>query len=125
MSTLKPSRLSSSATSRASLIGSFSGASASGYLALPMTSAYRSPAAKDGAMKAAAKINVRSNTRRIFMLRRSSKKGAGFPLAPRRHYSTHRALSNRGRGASTACNIELIATIDRNMDSPGRIGAAL
>src|SRR5437588_12371607 len=72
MSTLKPSRLSSSATSRASLIGSLGGASASGYFALPITRARRSPAANDGTIDATAKIKVRNSARRVFILRRSS-----------------------------------------------------
>src|SRR6185437_3625141 len=74
-STLKPSRLSSSATSRASLIGSLSGASASGYLELPMTSAKRS-AASDLSTGAIAKIAVTSNARQILMRRGSSQPGA-------------------------------------------------
>src|SRR4051794_8796313 len=77
ISTLKPSRLSSSATSRASLIGSFSGASASGYLALPMTSAKRSaPAAADGTIGATDKTEIKNNTRRILIKRQSSQQGA-------------------------------------------------
>src|ERR1700760_1392008 len=75
ISTLKPSRLSSSATSRASLIGSLSGASASGYLELPITSANRS-AANDGLTGAIAKIEVTSNARQILMQRGSSQQGA-------------------------------------------------
>src|SRR6185437_12895494 len=74
-STLKPSRLSSSATSRASLIGSLSGASASGYLELPITSAKRS-AASDRSTGAIAKIAVTSNARQILMRRGSSQQGA-------------------------------------------------
>src|SRR5690242_1524943 len=79
ISTLKPSRLSSSATSRASLIGSLSGASASGYLALPMTSAKRSArvsAATDRLTGATTKIEITSNAKQIFMRQRSSQQGA-------------------------------------------------
>src|SRR5258705_4157866 len=74
-STLKPLRLSSSATSRASLIGSLRGASASGYFALPMTSANRS-AATDGAIDATDKIEITSNARRVLIPRRFNHKGA-------------------------------------------------
>src|SRR5438105_14233161 len=77
MSTLKPSRLSSSATSRASLIGSLSGASASGYFSLPITRAKRSLAANDGTVDATEKINVRSSARRVFILRRFNSPTSG------------------------------------------------
>src|SRR5579863_3873681 len=99
MSTLKPSRLSSSATSRASLIGSFKGASASGYFELPTTSAKRSPrsAASDGTIGATATIRVTSNASRILMRRPSSQQGAdsssrlGDLTLRKPHYQTGRA----------------------------------
>jgi hypothetical protein len=43
-------------------------------------------------------------------------KARRFQLAPRRHYSTHIALSNRPRGASINCETWFIATIDRDND---------
>src|SRR5437016_4954039 len=74
---LKPSRLSSSAISRASLMGSLRGASASGYFALPITSAIRSaPAAPAGTIGASDKIEIKRNARRILIRRRSSQQGA-------------------------------------------------
>src|SRR6267154_4798883 len=78
-STLKPLLLSSPATSRASLIGSLRGASASGYFALPMTSANRS-AATDGAIDASDKIEITSNARRVLIPRRSNPQGADSSL---------------------------------------------
>src|SRR5258705_2114585 len=81
-STLKPLRLSSSATSRASLIGSLRGASASGYFALPMTSANRS-AATDGAIDATDIIEITSNARRVLISRRSKQQGADSSLRRR------------------------------------------
>src|SRR3954469_17516908 len=119
ISTLKPSRLSSSATSRASLIGSFSGASASGYFALPMTSAKRSPAAKDGAIDATEKIKVRNNARRIFIITAVQPKKRRSELAPRRPYSTQTALSNEPRRPSTACEVVI------NCDNSPRRGAGI
>src|ERR1700681_2792775 len=78
-STLNPSRLSSSATSRASLIGSLRGASASGYFALPITSANRSaPAA--GTIGGADNTKITSNARRILIPRRSNQQGADSSL---------------------------------------------
>src|SRR6188508_1193351 len=88
ISTLKPSRFSSSATSRASLIGSFSGASASGYFALPITSAKRSPAPNEGAIDDADKSKETSNARRIFIVTAVQPKKRRSQLAPRRPYST-------------------------------------
>src|ERR1700730_13492453 len=80
-STLKPSRLSSSAMSRASLMGSFRGASASGYFALPMTSANRSaPAATDGSIGVTDKTKITSKARRVLMPRRSNQQGADSSL---------------------------------------------
>src|SRR6202012_4868330 len=76
ISTPKPSRLSSSATSRASLMGSLSGASASGYLASPMTSAKRSAAAADRLTGITAKIEIISNAKQILIRRESSQPGA-------------------------------------------------
>src|SRR3954454_10895492 len=105
ISTVKPSRLSSSATSRASLIGSLGGASASGYFALPITSAKRSPAANDGAVDDAEKSKVSSNTRRIFIITTVQLKKRRSKLAPRRPYSTQTALSNDPRRPSTACEV--------------------
>src|SRR5262249_26313778 len=70
-----PSRLSSSATSLASLIGSLRGASASGYFELPMTRANRSPAANDGAAATADKRPIRRKEMPIFIRRRSKRKG--------------------------------------------------
>src|SRR5882672_12403471 len=118
MSTLKPSRLSSSATSRASLSGSFSGASASGYFALPITSAKRSPAPNDGAIDNAEKNNVRSNARRIFIITAVQPKQRRYQLAPRRPYSTQTALSNDPRRPSTACKVVI------NCDNSPRGGGA-
>ena len=123
ISTLKPSRLSSSATSRASLIGSFSGASASGYFALPITSAKRSPAASDGTIDATEKINVTSNARRIFIMTaiqitQSSQKGAdpslrlGDLTLRKPHYQTAPAARQ------PLARPSLIATINR--DEAGR-----
>src|ERR1700687_763789 len=96
--------------SRASLIGSFSGASASGYLALPMTSAKRSAAAAtDGRIGATDKLKVTSNARRMLIARRSSQQGADSSsrlgdLNPRKpHYQTGLASPVnwlRGRGFS-------------------------
>src|SRR5260370_10733151 len=84
--------------SRACLMGSFKGASASGYLALTITRANRSaPAATDGTIGATDKIKVTSNARRILMRRRSSKQGADSSsrlgdLNPRKpHYQTELA----------------------------------
>src|SRR5207244_1741658 len=115
MSTLKPSRLSSSATSRASLIGSLSGASASGYFALPITRAKRSPAANDGTVDATETINVRSSARRVFILRRSSSPtGADSSLRlgdltlRRRHYQT--AVAHRQPLAQQRLSRQLTAT---------------
>src|ERR1700749_72471 len=69
VSTVKSSRLSSSAMLRASLIGSLSGASASGYFALPITSANRSAAtAADGTIGANENAKRASNERRIVIL---------------------------------------------------------
>src|ERR1700704_5073568 len=72
VSTSKPSRLSSTAISLASLMGSFSGASASGYFALPMTRANLSRAAHDWATGALETIKISSNARRNFIRRRST-----------------------------------------------------
>src|SRR6202012_5001127 len=73
ISTVKPSRLSSSATLRASATGSFRGASASGYFALPITSAKRSAAtAEDGTIGASENAKRASNERRIVILLPSS-----------------------------------------------------
>src|SRR5450759_2772471 len=82
--------------SRASLIGSLSGASASGYFELPITSANRSPrsAAPDGTIGVTDKIRETSKARRILMPRRSSTQGADSSsrlgdLNPRKpHYQT-------------------------------------
>jgi hypothetical protein len=57
-------------------MGSLSGASASGYLALPMTSAKRSAAAADRLTGATAKIEIISNAKQILMRRESSQQGA-------------------------------------------------
>src|SRR6187549_3849292 len=94
ISTLKPSRLSSSATARASLIGSLSGASASGYLALPMTSANRSAAAAAGTIGKTDKIEISNKARRVLIKYQSSQQGADTSLrlgdlTPRKpHYQT-------------------------------------
>src|SRR5581483_736660 len=82
ISTVKPSRFNSSATWRASLIGSFRGVSASGYLALPITSAKRSPAADEGAVQATEKISDSSRARLVFITQGSSEKGADSSLRP-------------------------------------------
>src|SRR3954452_6742061 len=95
ISTEKPLRLSSSATSRASLIGSFSGLSASGYLELPMTNAKRSPAANEGAVGTSETSNGRRRRRkRIFIIsavqpkrRRSSLRRGDLNLRSQ-HYQT-------------------------------------
>src|SRR5436190_2846562 len=114
ISTLKPSRLSSSATSRASLIGSFSGASASGYFALPITSAKRSPAPNEGAIDDAEKSNVRSNARRIFIINAVQPKSAdpslrrGDLTLRKLHYQTTPA------GRQPLAKSSLIATIHRD-----------
>src|SRR6185437_16707663 len=64
------------------LMGSFSGASASGYFALPITSAKRSPAAGDGVVQTAEKRAIRRKARLVFIRRRSKKKGADAACAP-------------------------------------------
>ncbi|TDM97333.1 hypothetical protein CEE87_12810, partial [Lactobacillus crispatus] len=71
-----------SATSRASLTGSFSGASASGYFALPITSAKRSPAAMDRVGDAIEKISVASKARRIFIIAANPDRGIPMEMAP-------------------------------------------
>src|SRR5215475_2286123 len=63
-------------------MGSFSGASASGYFALPITSAKRSPAAGDGVVQTTEKRAIRREARLVFILRRSKKKGADPARAP-------------------------------------------
>src|SRR3984885_4929844 len=81
VSTVKPSRLSSSAMLRVSLIGSFNGASASGYFALPITSANRSAAsAGDGTTGASANTKTASNERRIVILLPSSQFSASVQV---------------------------------------------
>src|SRR6516162_3789005 len=114
-STVKPSRLSSLATSRASLIGSFRGASASGYFALPMTRANRSAAMPvEGKTGAIDRIKSANNEWRILIRRQSSQKGADPSLAPRRPYPTKNALSNRARrSCQQATEAMTTATIDR------------
>src|SRR5216683_1403760 len=101
-STLKPLRLSSSATSRASLIGSFSGASASGYFALPITSANRS-AATDGAIDATDKIEITSNARRVLMPRRSNQQGADSACAAATLLYANRIIKPGKQALSTVC----------------------
>src|SRR5690348_15542025 len=91
-------------------MGSFSGASASGYFALPITSAKRSPAAGDGVVQTAEKRAIRRKARLVF-IHGVPRKRAPILLAPQRHYSTPKALSNRGPNASTVCKIYSIATI--------------
>src|SRR2546430_17182291 len=67
--------------SRASLIGSFSGASASGYFALPITSANRSaPAAADGTIGVTDNTKITSSARRIIIPRRSNQRGPDSSL---------------------------------------------
>src|ERR1700716_2686936 len=62
-------------------MGSLRGASASGYFALPMTSANRSaPAAADWKIGVTDKTKITSNARRILMPRRSNKQGADSSL---------------------------------------------
>src|ERR1700732_5414196 len=79
-------------------MGSFKGASASGYLALPMTRANRSAAvAADREIGAIDKVKMAINVRRILIRRQSSQKGADSSPAPRRPYPTEIALSNRAR----------------------------
>jgi hypothetical protein len=84
--------------SRASLIGSLSGASASGYFALPITSANRSaPAAADGTIGATDKTKITSSARRIIIPRRSNQQGAdpslrlGDLTLRKPHYQTGQA----------------------------------
>src|SRR5215813_3589630 len=118
ISTVKPSRFSSSATSRASLIGSRSGASASGYFALPMTSARRSPAAHDGTAEAAERSRERSSTR-IFIAaavqpkRRRSSLRRGDLTRRKGDYQT------RLRDRQPLVASLLIATIHRDESSGG------
>jgi hypothetical protein len=66
--TSKPARFSSSAIARMSLTGSFSGASLSGYFALPITSAKRPSAASTRLIVTSDRIRKRTATRRILML---------------------------------------------------------
>src|SRR3954471_10114955 len=114
VSTSKPSRLSSTAISLASLIGSFSGASASGYFALPITSANRSPAPNEGAIDDAENSNVRSNARRIFIVPAVQPKSAdpslrrGDLTLRKPHYQTTPA------GRQPLAKSSLIATIHRD-----------
>src|ERR1700743_2435196 len=94
VSTVNPSRFSSSAIWRASLIGSLRGLSASGYLALPITSANRSPAANEGTVQATETISESSRARLVFITQGSSEKGADSSLRPgditlrNQHYQT-------------------------------------
>src|SRR5260221_12102565 len=98
-------------------MGSLSGASASGYLALPMTSANRSPrlsAATDGTRGATDNSTVTTKARRIFIRQRSSEQGADTSLRlgdltlRKPHYQTGRA--NRQPLATP----HLIATINHD-----------
>src|ERR1700694_2147422 len=100
-------------------MASLSGASASGYLALPMTSANRSPrlsAATDGTSGTTNKIKATSQAKRLFIRRQSSQQGADTSLRladltlRKPHYQTGRA--NRQPLAMP----QLIATINRDKD---------
>src|SRR3979411_2565215 len=97
-------------------MGSLRGASASGYFALPMTSANRSaPAAADWKIAVTDKTKVTRKARRILMPRRSKQTGRRFQLAPRRPYSAQTALSNRLRKPCQLFAVPpAIATINRN-----------
>src|ERR1019366_6805796 len=71
------------------LMGSFKGASASGYFALPMTRAKRSAAmAADGRIGAIDRINAAIDARRILIRRSVQPKRRRSQPTPRRPYPT-------------------------------------